>query len=72
MGKYGSVLHKQTPHVSLHTRKHKCYGNEKKKKMLSAVLGKTVITLLPASSKNWILLHYKAAPIKITEHAEIK
>ena len=27
-------------------------------------LGKTVITLLRASSKNWILLHYKAAQLK--------
>jgi len=50
MGKYGSILHKQTSHVSLHMRKHKCYGNDKK--MLSTVLGKTVITLLRASSKN--------------------
>lgn len=30
MGKYGSILHKQTLHVSLHMGKHKCYGNGKK------------------------------------------
>ena len=70
MGKYGSILHKQTSHVILHTRKHhKCYGNDKK---CYPEFRQNNITLLRASSKNWILLHYKAAPIKITEPTEMK
>jgi predicted transcriptional regulator len=35
-------------------------------------LGKTVITLLQALSKNGILLHYRAAPIKVPKRTEIK